>query len=279
MGMTSKLRSVAKLLLPTFARSRAKQVWETYKFAADRKAFSRQNPTSQVVVFTKAQLASLREQGFYGQIGQDYILNLLFGRDFGVFVDIGANLPIAISNTYFFEKQGWTGFAFDPMASLKTKWLERPHTVFINAGISDKVETREFVEIIPKVGWEHTLSGFKEYVRSEDLRDYDHTTYLVECGPINHFLKSDLLIDFVSIDVEGAEGLILAGFDFTKSPPKVIILENNQIMGGQQEHRDTILRHGYDLVARINASDDVFVHESHIVPQAFSTALERFCRS
>lgn len=264
-----------KLILPTFARAKAKKVWEAYKFAADRKAFLRQNPSSHYVIFSKTLLQGLREQGFFGQIGQDYILSLLFDQSDGVFVDIGANLPIAISNTYFFERKGWTGFAFDPMESLKDKWLDRPSTVFINAGISDKVETREFVEIIPNVGWEHTLSGFREYVRSEDLRDYDHVSYMVECGPVDHFLDSGTSIDFVSIDVEGAEGLILAGFDFAKNPPKVIILENNQVMGGHQQHRDTLDGHGYDLVARINASDDVFVHESHIVPQAFLTALKR----
>lgn len=274
--MSMVLRSAAKRILPPFARTTAKKVWESYKFSADRKAFLRQNPDAKFVLFSKEQLKEFRERGFYGQIAQDYILSLLFEHDDGVFVDIGANLPVAISNTYFFEKKGWSGFAFDPMKSVKDAWQARSNTKFVNAGISDKVETRQFVEIKPKAGWEHALSGFKEYVRAEDLRDYDHVTYEVECGPVHHFIDPATQVDFVSIDVEGAEALILRGFDFSKSPPKAIVLENNQVLGGEQVHRETLFAHGYRLLARINASDDLFVHSSLAVPAQFRAALDRF---
>lgn len=273
--MTMALRSAAKRIIPPFARATAKKIWEGYKFSADRKAFLRLNPEAKFILFSKAQISDFRAKGFYGQIAQDYILSLLFDRTDGVFVDIGANLPAAISNTYFFEKKGWSGFAFDPMKSVKDAWEVRPNTKFVNAGISDKAEVRQFIEIKPKVGWEHTLSGFAEYVRAEDLRDYDHVTYEVECGPVHHFIEPSTQVDFVSIDVEGAEALILRGFDFSKSPPKAIVLENNQVLGGEQEHRETLFANGYRLVARINASDDLFIHSSLAVPAQFRATLDR----
>jgi len=78
--------------------------------------------------------------------------------------------------------------------------------------------------------------------------------------------------------VEGAEALILTGFDFKAAPPKAIMLENVQEMGGLDEHRHTLAQHGYRIVARLNASDDLFVHESHLIPDAFQRAIARHKR-
>lgn len=277
--MSSKLRAFAKKVLPAPLRRYAKGVWETYKLAQDKAKFLQSFPGTPYVVVGKDEIARLRENGYNGQIGQDYFLDLLFENEAGRFIDVGANNPFANSNTYFFERKGWTGYAFDPMKSLLEKWSERPGTTFVNAGISDRSETRTFVEIKPKVGWEHQLSSFREFVREEDMREFDFAEYPVECGPISQFVPEGEVFDFASIDVEGAEALILAGFDFASAPPKAIVLENVQAMGGLDEHRHRLTKHGYRVAARLNASDDLFVHESHVPPKAFDDAVRRFDRA
>lgn len=273
--MPSNLRAFAKKVLPSPLRSLSKRVWERLKLSQDKARFAASFPGTPYVVLGKDEIAALREKGFNGQIGQDYFLDLLFEQDSGRFLDIGANNPFANSNTYFFEQKGWTGFAFDPMKSLLEKWSARPGTTFVNAGISDRSETRTFVEIKPRVGWEHQLSSFREFVREEDMREFDYVEYPVECGPISQFVPTGEIFDIASIDVEGAEALILTGFDFANSPPKVIVLENVQQMGGLDEHRHTLAEQGYKIVARLNASDDLFVHKDHAVPAAFEQALAR----
>ena len=49
---------------------------------------------------------------YYSQRGQDLLMDILFHKDDGFFLDIGGNDPIKISNTYYFEKKGWKGLAF-----------------------------------------------------------------------------------------------------------------------------------------------------------------------
>ncbi|MDJ0641450.1 MAG: FkbM family methyltransferase [Erythrobacter sp.] len=277
--MSSQLRAFAKKILPGPLRAYSKGVWETYKLSQDKAKFRQSFPGVPYVVLSKEDILDLREEGYNGQIGQDYFLDQLFETATGRFLDIGANNPFANSNTHFFERKGWTGYAFDPMKSMLEKWNERPGTTFVNAGISDRAETRTFVEIKPKVGWEHQLSSFREFVRPEDMREFDYVEYLVECGPISKFVPEGEVFDFASVDVEGAEALILAGFDFQTAPPKAIVLENVQQMGGLDDHRHNLIKHGYRVVARLNASDDLFVHESHEVPARFEQAVARFNRA
>jgi hypothetical protein len=51
---------------------------------------------------------------FHSQFGEDrYIYTNINLPDKGVFVDVGAGHPIYLSNTYFFEKNGWTGVCID----------------------------------------------------------------------------------------------------------------------------------------------------------------------
>jgi len=47
---------------------------------------------------------------FYSQNGEDFLLWSLFkGRKSGFYIDIGAFDGIHLSNSYYFEKNGWDG--------------------------------------------------------------------------------------------------------------------------------------------------------------------------
>lgn len=275
--MLAGLRTLAKRILPQSMRSAwAKSVWERIKRRQDKARFNASFPNVPYVYFSKSEISAIRANGYFGQICQDYFLDLLFEREKGQFLDIGANNPQANSNTWYFEQKGWTGYAFDPMRSLRDKWTGRTGTTFINAGISNREETRRFVEILPRVGWEHQLSSFREFVRDEDMRLHDYIEYDVPCAPIAHFVPDSEVIDFASIDVEGAEGLILDGFDFDTTPPRAIVLENVAEIGGIDAHRRTLIDAGYQLIARIHASDDLFVHKGLKVSERLRKALERY---
>ena len=51
---------------------------------------------------------------FHSQFGEDrYIYKNIDLPEKGIFVDVGAGHPIYLSNTYFFEKNGWTGVCID----------------------------------------------------------------------------------------------------------------------------------------------------------------------
>lgn len=273
--MSSRIRTVAKRILPAPLHGGFfKDVWERFKLARDASVLRQSYPDVPSIRISSAAIERSRGQGYSGQICQDMFLERLFPQPAGRFIDIGANNPEANSNTYYFERKGWTGYAFDPMRSLKDRWTVRSGTQFINAGISDKRETRNFVEILPKVGWEHQLSSFREFVRDEDMREYDFLEYTVECSPISDFIAASEPVDFASIDVEGAEGLILRGFDFESNPPTAIMLENVSKIGGEDAHRDFLANNGYKFIARLHASDDLFVRADFAVPAEFTALVK-----
>jgi len=277
--MPHKLRAFAKRMLPaSLTRGLAKSIWEWVKRRQDQAKFRRNHPDVPYVYLSKQEIAQIKGRGYFGQICQDYFLDLMFEQDRGRFIDIGANNPEANSNTLALERRGWTGFAFDPMRSLKDRWAGRSGTTFVNAAISDREELRDFVEIVPRIGWEHQLSSFREFVRAEDLRQYDFIEYKVECAPIAKFVPAGEIFDCVSIDVEGAEALILRGFDFDQAPPRAILLENVSVIGGAETHRQTLMAAGYRLIARLNASDDLFMHRGQTLSPALQRAIEHHSR-
>lgn len=237
-----------------------KQIWNRIKFAADRRRFQASYPAAEYVLYPASRIAEFRREGFKSQFGQDHYLwnKVLERRASGTFADIGANLPVEGSNSYYLEKHGWSGVAIDPQRSLAQKWAQERSARFLNNAISDKAETRRFVEVKPRDGWEHALSAFKGMVRPEDLAIYETEEYDVECLPLSQALPAGFVPDLLLIDVEGAEPYVVAGMDFTHQRPRFILCENVSEPGGSAALRQSIEAKGYRIIARIGASDDLF---------------------
>lgn len=257
-----RLRAFAKTLLAdTFIYDFAKSSYNAYKIRQDSKLFLKRYPNAQYVHYSKAQLLEQRAQGYRSQYGQDYYLwNAFFSEhNKGSFIDIGANQPVANSNSYFLEQHGWTGLAIDPLKKFSTDWKDLRTTPLICGAVSDTEGEETFVEISPKQGWEHALSGFKQYVRPEDLQLYEHKEYQVKTNHLTHYVADTECIDVVFIDVEGAELKVLRGIDFSTISPQYLLVENDKVFGGGQEIREFLKNKGYDCVARISATDDLYL--------------------
>lgn len=258
----SQARSIGKRVLartPLMYRV-GQLVFVRVKETLDRLVFLRSHPGAEYVHYSARRMRELHEAGYHSQYGQDfYLWNRVLGRqERGFYVDIGGNDPISLSNSYYLELQGWEGMAFDPLARAEALWRRCRRADFRRAAISAEREERAFVEMVPSQGWEHTLSGFKEYVRDEDLRMYDHNEYLVQAAPLADFLPPGQAVDIVMIDVEGAEEIVVAGTDLRRLRPRYVLVENVSRTGGGEVVRAEILEQGYELIARIGAADDLF---------------------
>ena len=231
------------------------------KLLLDKVVFRMRHPSAEYVRYSSGQLAAMTAQGYRSQYGQDfYLWNVVFGeQDDGYFVDIGANHPIDLSNSYFFESQGWQGSAFEPLARFEDAWREHRSAEFHRAAIAEVHQRRAFVEISGPAGWEHTLSAFREHVRPEDMRMYGYVEYDVETAPLERFVATTTPVHLVLIDVEGAELSVLRGIDIGSFQPTCIMVENVGKLGGDESVRALLADHGYTLVARIGGADDVFV--------------------
>ncbi len=250
-----------ELLINTFMYDLAKWTYIQYKTIRDKSIFKQRYPGAKYIHYPYKAILKQREKGYHSQYGQDYFLWNEYFSELGIgeFIDIGANKPIVNSNSFFFEQQGWTGLAIDPLQHFGPLWLKHRKTPLVCGAVADTIGQETFIEILPNKGWEHALSGFKAHVRDEDLKIYQYNEYTINVSPLDSFLTEPHPVDLIMIDVEGAELRVLKGIDFSVLNPRYLLIENDGILGGCESIRSHLKALGYECVARIAATDDFFV--------------------
>jgi FkbM family methyltransferase len=211
------------------------------------------------VHYSKQQL-----NGYYSQCGQDKFIHeiLLPGVHNGIFVDIGANDGINISNTYFLEKLGWTGLAIEPIPEIYERLNANRSCVTVNGCIGSPAGKRRFRHVS---GYAEMLSGLTDEYdpRHEDriAREVKERGGKIEEIEVDCFEFNELCfkhglarIDYLSIDVEGGELAIIKSIDFSKFDIRVIGVENNYRDSGVSNH---LSKHGFRFHSRVG--DDFFV--------------------
>lgn len=159
-------------------------------------------------------------EGYHSQCGQDMFIDFLFGnKEDGVFIDIGGNDPVKINNTYYFEKKGWSGLAFEPLQKYQDKWKQERTTPCLPIALGDADKDVVFREMN-----QDYLSGV-EGVNIEEIQKLlaDGQVNVVNETVVKQRMLKDVLaernikdIDFISLDVEGSELQVLKGIDFQK---------------------------------------------------------------
>lgn len=200
----------------------------------------------------------------FSQSGQDaFVLNYFDNKRNGIFVDIGANDGVSLSNTYYLEKElGWTGICFEPIPALFEQLNKNRSCINIMAGVSDSESTEKFTYVD---GPSHMLSGMsKEYdPRHKQRIEFEVQKYggkIVElelkCVVLNDVLQEHNMfyIDYLSLDTEGNEFKILKTIDFDKFHIQVMSIENNYNDAFQTEF---IISKGYRFQGRLEA-DEIF---------------------
>ena len=201
---------------------------------------------------------------YYSQYKQDRLINFLFnGKKNGIFLDIGANDGIFLSNSYFFEKEkAWTGLCVEPNPDIYQKLINFRICFTENCCISDKEEDLIFRKVSGDLS---LLSGIINFFydghlqRIENERAITGDTYediVVKGKKINSLLEKNNLtnIDYCSIDTEGAEMIILKSIDFEKVNILAFSVENNTKDDSAKNYLET---KGYKCFKSVN--DDFFV--------------------
>eukprot|EP00741_Cyanophora_paradoxa_P002371 tig00000601_g2297.t1 len=197
----------------------------------------------------------------FSQLGQEfYVLNKL-GRDRpGFFVDIGAYDGIWFSNTYFLEKcLGWTGVCIEanPYEYNRLKALHRSCAavnVAVAGGNEAKAKFRGAGELGGLVA--HLGAPRADRIAREAPAAATLEVQAVALGRALELagVPPGRPIDYLSVDVSGAELALLQAIDWKKVDISVMTVDNS---AGLQEPCDLVARHGF-LCDRLNW-DDVFV--------------------
>lgn len=206
--------------------------------------------------------------GFHSQYGQDAFVVDHFGRKRGgVFIDIGANDGVSLSNTYYLEKElGWTGLLVEPHSEMYAALKEVRTAHAVNACAADEDGVVRFAQI---EGDSNMLSGVaSKYSRkhrrriSRSLRKSGSQLREVEMPAVRvDRVLGDLgfdHVDYLSIDTEGGELDIIDAIDLDRFGIECVGMENN---GRDLGVRRYMARRGYELAA-ILGCDEMFVRKA-----------------
>ncbi|MBI3138994.1 MAG: FkbM family methyltransferase [Sphingobacteriales bacterium] len=184
---------------------------------------------------TKTVFPHLRSS--YSQSGEDIIICDLFTRleiDRPSYLDIGANEPVALSNTYRLYKRGSRGVCIEPNPRLYRKFKsKRKNDTVLNAGVAfdEKMDSDYYL-------FEGNAHGFSTFSKSD--ADFWVNTGNDKVGrfKIERVIKTPLLSineilknyfptypNLISIDVEGLDLQILKMIDFSSCKTEVICAE------------------------------------------------------
>ena len=163
--------------------------------------------------------------------------NVFKGHKGGVFVDVGAHDGVSINNTLYFEKyNGWTGINIEPIKEVYDKLLlNRPSSININCAICNFDGTTDF---LCNKGYTEMISGIKDTfdirhlqrLHRENNQTGSTTTIIkVNTKKLETIFEEHKLshINYLSIDVEGAEFEVVKSIQFDKVFIDVIGFENN----------------------------------------------------
>jgi Methyltransferase FkbM domain len=185
------------------------------------------------------------QKEWYSQVKQDLIVSRLFrSKTNGYFLDLAANDAIKISNTYALEKKfNWTGLCMEPNPSY---WFNLAHRdcQVVGAVVG---ELRN-----DAVVFQTTSNGaFGGIVGAEFDRNRPNqggeVRYTVPLSEILQRFQAPPVMDYLSLDVEGAETLIMRHFPFHEYSFNVMTVERPK-----DDLKALFEENGYEYVGTIS---------------------------
>jgi FkbM family methyltransferase len=200
----------------------------------------------------------------YAQNCEDVILNRAFrGRNRGFYIDAGAADPVGHSVTKAFSDRGWCGINIEPSQSYYEQLQDdRPRDINLNVGLSNEPGHLPLYEFPGSPG----LSTFKPAFRDKWQRLHG-LPFVEKIVPVMTLAQvceqyADEPIDFIKIDVEGLETEVVAGADWTRFRPKIVLIE-----GPRKLHQEHLFNANY-LHATFDGVNHYFVSQeaSALIP-------------
>lgn len=194
----------------------------------------------------------------YGQFGQDLWVTrgIAPGKRDGYYVDVGSADGERISNTKLLDDLGWKGVCIDPFPK---NMGQRTCQVFRQPAFSESGKLVKFREA-------GNLGGIEQ-----DLNRYKSTDAITH-APMVEFVTATLdellakahapnYIDYMNLDVEGAEYDVLRGLSLDRYQIGSLTVEHNFEMTKREAIHNLLAAKGYVRV-RSWEVDDWYVHSS-----------------
>ena len=163
----------------------------------------------------------------YAQRYEDlHLLRCFDGQPTGFYIDVGAGHPVYDNVSFAFYLEGWRGITVEPnpwLAELSAAVRPRDRRIQSLVGAKPGEATYYLVEHFHGLSTtvaDHAQAAQQETGKSAKAMQVPVKTLASLCEQY-----APAMIEFLKIDVEGAEREVLAGNDWARFRPKVIVIE------------------------------------------------------
>ena len=202
----------------------------------------------------------------YAQNLEDYHLSLAFaGQDSGTYIDVGAGHPVADNVSFWFYERGWQGVVVEPQPELAALYQRlRPRDLVVRGLVGRHCGEIDFHVVERLHGLSTTVQDVAQKAKAFGV---GYQTVRMPVTTLARLCESHNLdsIDFLKIDVEGAEGDVLFGGDWKRFRPKVIVAEAVTPMASVPSWQDWepfLMAQGYRFVL-FDTLNRFYVAEEH----------------
>jgi FkbM family methyltransferase len=171
-------------------------------------------------------------------------------REGGFFLDVGCAYPRVNSTTFYLEDElAWTGIGIDVRPEFGEEWRKlRPSSKFVSYAVADTDGEKVTLYLGTFASLEKSVAEVGE---PETMKEVEVTTIT-----LNTLLEQNGVakVDFLSMDIEGAEPAALRGFDIQRYKPDLCCVET-------AAHRDIVLEYfansRYEVIEKYRKLDKV----------------------
>jgi len=217
---------------------------------------------NKLLLLPKVLLLKLGLLNFFGTKDQDkWVVKDVFNyKQKGFFLDLAATNGLLENNTYVLEKYfNWYGIAIEANQNFFSQLKKNRNCICINEVVSSKETSVEFLEMGPTggiVGENYDNSFSKRKKLLNNLKNKIKIKKTTTLEKILDESNAPKVIDYFSLDVEGAETEILSNFNFNKYTFLSITIERPT-----PELNDLLFANNYIFVKNFKV-DSFYVHKS-----------------
>lgn len=172
------------------------------------------------------------------------------------FVDLAAFDPHSLSNTYLLEKNGWEGLCIEPNSAYWYDLATYRNCTIVGALVGG-TEEEEGKVVDVKFGGDPAVAGIVD-IKFDNKGQADAKRNIVSIGTVFREAKVPSIIDYLSLDVEGAETFVMAKFPWDKYRIRFMTIER-----AKDDLVALLNENGYQMLEKIaNYGETIWVHKS-----------------
>jgi len=195
----------------------------------------------------KTYLKKFKKFNGYNELDKKMLKYLNFEN--GFFVDIGANDGVNQSTTWYFEKTlNWRGILIEPLPHIYNELIKNRNSEnhFYNCAAVSKTYKKNKINLSYN---EDTLRAKLQFL---DEKNKDKRTIKVKTQTLENIFKKTIpskkIIDFFSLDVEGAEFEVLRGINYSRNLINFFLIETSNF----KKLKSFLAKKNFEFISRLS---------------------------